>query len=596
MHQLLLNQLQQHLDRGPVPAAEWQPLLDDLDRRNRQADSNQRLLRGVIDGIPELISIKSAAGVYVGCNKAFERHVGVSEAQLLGKTDLDIFEAAVANAVQANDEEARYATAGEQHCSEAWGADAQGSPQCIETLRTPYFDADGELLGLVAVGRDVTERKLSSQTNQRDANFDTLTQLPNRRYFTERLSHELKLAQRAKVPLALLSIGLERFRGVSETMGSAAADALLAQLARRVLDVVRETDMAARLGSEEFAVVIPGLREVPDIERIAQNIIRRLAEPCMVGGGAVQISASVGIALSLAGQEEPAALIHNANQAMFFAKSSGRDRFCHFTFALQEAAIRRGRLKRDLRRAVDVRQFEVYYQPIVDLRTGQIARAEALLRWNHDGRGQIMPIEFIPLAEDNGAIVDIGDWVFREVAQQVKQLRQAGNPDFCVSINTSSTQLRSSNTTPADWLAVLAPLGLSSDSIMLELTESVLLKASEYAGPQLKAFRAAGFQMAIDNFSMTDASLESLRRFDIDHLKIGYALVSALVLDASDKALCQAIIAKAHKLGLKVVAEGVETEGQRALLAEAGCDYAQGFLFSRPLPIAALTRLLRERA
>jgi EAL domain-containing protein (putative c-di-GMP-specific phosphodiesterase class I) len=287
-------------------------------------------------------------------------------------------------------------------------------------------------------------------------------------------------------------------------------------------------------------------------------------------------------------------LVKNASQAMFFAKSSGRNRFSHFTFGLQEAAAQRNRLTRDLRRAVDVKQFEVYYQPIVELSTGLVRRAEALVRWNHDGRGQIMPLEFIPLAEDNGAIVDIGDWVFREAAAQVKRLRASVHPDFTISINTSPVQFRSNRSTPADWVAVLDELGLPGSSIVLELTESVLLKAEEFSSHKLKAFREAGFQFAIDDFGTGYSSLAYLKRFDVDYLKIDQSFVRDLETDPSDKVLCEAIIVMAHKLGLKVVAEGVETEAQQAFLADAGCDFAQGFLYAKAVSAGELVQKLED--
>ena len=588
MHPLLINQLQQLLSHGAVPSTEWLPVVNAIDHHLQQAEHTQVLLRTLLDAIPEMVCIKSSEGVYSGCNKAFEAHHGLLEAALIGKTDFEIFPGPMARATLVQDEEARLAGANAQHFSEHWEVSRQGRKACLETLRSPYFDAHGKLLGLLVVGRDVTERQTTAQTLLRQLNFDALTKLPNRRYFLERLTHEVKLAQRSKLALSVLVIGLDKFKEVNEFLGHEGGDALMLQVARRIQDVVRETDVTARLDGDEFAVIIHNLHDVTDVERIAQNVIRRLAEPFEVQGEKVQISACVGISVYPTNAKDMESLVKNASQAMFFAKSAGFNRFSHFTFGLQEAAAHRIRLTRDLRRAVDVHQFEVYYQPIVELGTGLIRKAEALVRWNHDGRGQIMPLEFIPLAEDNGAIVDIGDWVFREAARQVKHWRTKFHPDFCISVNASPAQFRSSRLSPADWFAVLAALDLPGNSIMLELTESVLMKAEEFSSHKVKAFRDAGFQFAIDDFGTGFSSLAYLKRFDVDCLKIDQSFVKDLENDPSDQVLCEAIIAMAHKLGLTVVAEGVETQAQQALLLAAGCDFAQGFLYAKPMAAAAL--------
>ena len=593
MHPLLISELQKHLGQAFAPIGQWQAAVEALSRHYDESDQTRLVLQGLLEAMEGRVCIKSADGVYLACNRAYALYLDqAAVADVVGKTDFDVAPEGVARAIQAIDEEALHAAAGEQHFSERWELDGDNSKVCIETSRTPYFDAGGLLLGLVAVGRDITERKNAAQALLRQTHFDALTQLPNRRYFMERLDHEVKLAHRSKLGLSVLSIGLDKFKDVNESLGHDVGDALLIQVARRIQDVVRETDVAARMEGDEFAVIIHNLHDVTDVERIAQNIIRRLAEPFILFDDKVQISASVGIAVFPTNSKDADSLVKNAGQAMFFAKSSGRNRFSHFTFGLQEAAAQRSRLTRDLRRAVDVKQFEVYYQPVVELSTGLIRRAEALVRWNHDGRGQIMPLEFIPLAEDNGAIIDIGDWVFREAARQVKHLRETFHPDFSISINASPVQFRSNRTTPADWIAVLDELGLPGSSIVLELTEGVLLKAEEFSGHKLKAFRDAGFQFAIDDFGTGYSSLSYLKRFDVDYLKIDQSFVRDLESDPSDLVLCEAIIVMAHKLGLKVIAEGVETEAQQALLADAGCDFAQGFLYAKPVSAVELEQKL----
>lgn len=593
MHPLLITELQKHLGQAFVPTGPWQAAAQALSLHYGESDRTRAVLQGLLDAMEDRVCVKSAEGVYLACNRAYALHMGqAGPADLMGKTDPDIVPEGMAQAVLAADAQAQHAAAGEHHFSERWELDGDNSKVCFETLRAPFFDAEGQLSGLVCIGRDVTERKNTEQTLQRQSRVDVLTQLPNRRSFMERLDHEVKLANRSRLSLSVLSIGLDRFKDVNEMLGHDVGDALLVQVARRIQDVVRETDVAARMDGDEFAVIIHNLHDVTDVERIAQNLIRRLAEPFVLLDEKAQISASVGIAVFPANSRDAQELVKHAGQAMYFAKSSGRNRFSHFTFGLQEAAAQRNRLARDLRRAVDVNQFEVYYQPVVELGTGLVRHAEALVRWNHDGRGQIMPLEFIPLAEDNGAIIDIGDWVFREAAQQVKHLREKFHPDFSISINASPVQFRSNRTTPADWMAVLSELGLPGSAMVLELTEGVLLKAEEFSSHKLKAFREAGFQFAIDDFGTGYSSLSYLQRFDVDYLKIDQSFVSDLESDPSALVLCEAIIVMAHKLGLKVIAEGVETEAQQALLMNAGCDFAQGFLFARPVCAAELEQKL----
>lgn len=586
------RQLEKFLDRDNVAAEDWQHLADSVRHLYQSSEQQHRLLQGVMNAVQDMVYFKSIDGVYLGCNAMYEAHVGVDEGQLNGRTDHDLVVEEVADKMEALDREAMSGT--DQHLSERWMGDSEGNQVCILTRRLPYFDDDGKLLGLIGVCRDITDIKIAHETISRQSNFDPLTQLPNRRYFRERLVHEIKLAQRSKLQLAVLLIGLDKFKSINETFGLEMGDAVLTQTAFRIPDVVRETDVCARVGGDEFAVVIANLRDVTDVERIAQNLINRLAEPFRIGDEEIYTSASVGIALYPDNAQDMDALIKNAGQAMYYAKSSGRSRFSHFTFALQEAAARRRRLSRELRRAVSHQKFEMLYQPIVELATGEVRRAEALVLWNHEGRGLIGPMEFIPLAEDSGAMVEIGDWIFRQAAQQAKHLRETCHPDFAISVNQSPVLFRNPRAKPSDWVAYLAELGLPGEAIVLELTEAVFMKAEEIAKSKLEAFRAAGFQMAIDDFGTGYASVAYLKKFDLDYVKIDQTFVQDIENNASARVLCGAIIAMAHKMGLKVIAEGVESEVQRRFLLEAGCNYAQGYLFSKPLGKSELDSLLQK--
>ncbi len=309
------------------------------------------------------------------------------------------------------------------------------------------------------------------------------------------------------------------------------------------------------------------------------------------------MSASLGITLYPNDAQDAGALIRNADQAMYLAKDSGRNRFNYFTTDLQEAAQTRLHLLNDLRHALPEKQLVVYYQPIVEMASGKIYKAEALLRWPHPERGMVSPAQFIPLAEESGLIHEIGDWVFREATRELVHWRTKFVPEFQISVNVSPVQFRQNKVgDESSWLSYLRAMDLPGQSLVIEITEGLLLKAESNVTEKLLAFRAAGIQVALDDFGTGYSSLSYLKKFDMDYLKIDMSFVRNMADDANDRTLCEAIIVMAHKLGLKVIAEGVETEQQRDLLAAYGCDYAQGWLYSKAVPAGEFEALLRGQA
>jgi diguanylate cyclase (GGDEF)-like protein/PAS domain S-box-containing protein len=431
---------------------------------------------------------------------------------------------------------------------------------------------------------DVTAKKQSEQLIWQQANFDTLTQLPNRRMFMDRLGHEMLKSQRDKTRLAVLFIDLDHFKEVNDTLGHQQGDVLLVDAARRISACVRKSDTVARLGGDEFTVVLCELENAEDVERIAQDILRRLLQPFDLGQEQAFVSASIGITLYPDDALDIDSLLKHADQAMYAAKGAGRNRYSYFTPTLQVAALARMRLTNDLRSALKGQQFELYFQPIVHLKSGAIHKAEALIRWNHPQRGVVSPLEFIPLAESSGLIVEIGEWVFREAARWVQQWRQCCHPDFQVSLNQSPLEFQREGSSYDGWLQHLQALALPGQSLVVEITEGLLLDASSVVSNRLLQLRDAGIQVALDDFGTGYSSLSYLKKFDIDYLKIDRSFTRNLAPDSSDMALSEAIIVMAHKLDLKVIAEGVETPEQRDLLAAAGCDYGQGYLFAKPMP------------
>ncbi len=458
----------------------------------------------------------------------------------------------------------------------------------INTIR----DDGGAVHRYVALFSDITDKVRTDELIWRQANYDLLTGLPNRRMFYDRLEREVKKAHRGgDSMLALLFIDLDRFKEINDTLGHQTGDILLVEAARRIVSCVRESDTVARLGGDEFTVILSELPNTNHVEKIAQNIIAKLAEPFALGDEMAYVSASIGITFYPNDALEVEQLLRNADQAMYVAKNTGRNRLSYFTNAMQEKAQSRLRLLNDLRGALAAGQFVIYFQPIVELSSGRINKAEALLRWQHPQRGMVSPMEFVPLAEETGLIVEIGDWVFREASRWANRWVNICS-DFQVSVNGSPVQFQNEAGGIAPWLDHLQALDLSGQNVVIEITESLLLNADSGVTDKLIHFRDAGIQVAIDDFGTGYSSLSYLKKFDIDYLKIDQSFIRDLATDASDMALSEAIIVMAHKLGLKVIAEGVETMEQERLLREAGCDYGQGYFFSRPLPSSEFEAIL----
>ena len=420
----------------------------------------------------------------------------------------------------------------------------------------------------------------------KQANFDTLTALPNRDMLRDRLTQEIKKTDRSGLPLAVMLIDLDQFKEVNDTLGHDMGDILLVEAARRIASCVRDSDTVARQGGDEFIVLLPQLTNISHVEDIAQKIIIQLAEPFHLRNEIAHISASLGITLYPDDASGIDGLMKNADQAMYVAKGNGRNRFSYFTAALQESAQKRLHLIKDLRVALANNQFRVYFQPIVELATGKAHKAEALLRWIHPQHGMVDPADFIPLAEETHLIIDIGAWVRMESAVWCKRWNDLCADGFQVSVNRSPIEFMDDSgvASVATFVDYLREHNMSGKNFVFEITEGMLLNLSSSVSNELIALRDAGIQVSLDDFGTGYSSLSYLKKLDIDYLKIDRSFVSNLEPDSDDLALCEAIISMAHKLGLEVIAEGVETGQQRDLLINANCDYAQGYLFSRPIP------------
>ena len=438
------------------------------------------------------------------------------------------------------------------------------------------------------------ERKNLDDLMWSHANYDLLTKLPNRRLFRDRLQQDIKKTQRVNLSLALMFIDLDMFKEVNDTLGHDVGDQLLIDVGCRISGCVRDSDTVARISGDEFMVILPELIEINRAEKVAQNIIHALTQPFRIGKESIYISASIGITLYPNDAVELESLLQNADHAIYDAKNQGRNCFSYFTNKMQQEAQNRMHLIKDLRDALPANQFKVYFQPIVDMESNRIVKAEALIRWFHPERGLVSPAQFIPLAEEVGLIGDIGHWVFKEAARWMARWHEKGYSCIQVSVNKSPKQF-TSDSHHRDWIDYLQQINLPTECIVIEITEGLLLNQHSDVTEKLLQFRNAGIQVAIDDFGTGYSSLSYLKKFHIDFLKIDQSFVRDLVTDPNDLALSEAIIVMAHKLGIKVIAEGVETIEQRDMLAAAGCDYAQGYLIAKPMPAEAFEALLAQQ-
>lgn len=393
--------------------------------------------------------------------------------------------------------------------------------------------------------------------------------------------------------MALAFIDLDRFKEVNDLLGHDAGDSLLKQAAVRILQCVRMADTVARLGGDEFTVILTEADEIQQAEQVAQRILDALDQPFQIGDQTVRVSGSIGITVYPMDAHSPEDLIRNADQAMYLSKAAGRNQLSFFQESMQVAAINRLKLISELREAVPRQQLELYFQPIVEIVSGAIIKAEALVRWQHPTRGLILPAEFISLAEETGLIHELGNWVFEKAAALSKQWGQRLGKPFQVSINKSPVQFTAHPHEHAlDWIAHLAKLGLAKDSISVEITEGLLLNVSDAVSEKLNELQKGGIEVAIDDFGTGYSSLTYLKKLRIDYLKIDQSFVRDMLDDPQTQAIVETIIVMAQKLGLKVIAEGVERHDQCEWLQRHGCTYGQGFLFSEPVPAADFERLL----
>jgi diguanylate cyclase (GGDEF)-like protein/PAS domain S-box-containing protein len=456
----------------------------------------------------------------------------------------------------------------------------------------PLSDAQHNVVGAVGVTIDVTELKRAEHVLFDAAHRDRLTGLPNRLSLEERLAETIAGAEREERGFAVLFLDLDRFKTINDTLGHNPGDEVLREIASRLQAVVREGDVVARPGGDEFIILLPRAGDPSEIQLVAQRLLRALAPPVAAGDRELFVTASIGAAMYPAHGKHAEALIAHADAAMYRAKGMGGNRYSMFEPSMETVTVDRLSLEHDLRHAADRGELELRYQPIVTIETNEVVGCEALVRWRHPVRGLIAPDTFIGIAEETGAIVGIDRWVLREACTAAARLR-AFVPEFCVSINISSRDLREPDL-PDAVARALADGGLPASALSVEVTESVALDDSVL--PVLKRLHALGVNVAMDDFGIGYSSLSYLKRLPVSILKIDRSFVRDVVNDKYDEAIITSIVAIAHGLGFKVIAEGIEDASQLRRIAALGCDEAQGFHLGRPQRLVAFERHLRSSA
>ncbi|OHC65289.1 MAG: hypothetical protein A2040_08080 [Rhodocyclales bacterium GWA2_65_19] len=578
-------------DAGDVELMHEAAQLAGLAIERKRTENELQIAASVHQAVSEAIAVTDADNRIIAINPAFTQVTGYAPHEAIGQ-DSSLLKSGRHDLPFYQEMWQALETTGRWQ-GEIWNRRKSGEEYPEWLSINTIHDVNGKVLRRIAMSSDITEKKRTEETIWRQANYDSLTDLPNRRLFRDRLQQEILKAQRAGLFVALLFVDLDRFKEVNDTLGHHSGDLLLIEAARRVGECVRATDTVARLGGDEFTVIMSDLTDTDRVGEVAQAMLLALAAPFALGAEAVYVSASIGITIFPSDADDVDSLLKHADQAMYAAKEQGRNRFSYFTASMQAAAQTRLQLSKDLRNAIAAGQLEVHLQPIVELATGRIFKAEALLRWRHPTHGMVGPTQFIPIAEETGLINEIGDWVFRESARTAKRWYDAGLLEATddgliqISVNKSPRQFFSGNTHET-WIDYLKEIGLPARCIAIEITEGLLLDDRPEVAAKLMQFRDAGFRVSLDDFGTGYSAMSYLKKFPLDFLKIDQSFVRDMATDHGDQAIVEAIIVMAHKLGLKVIAEGVETQEQCELLKAAGCDYGQGYLFARPMPAAEM--------
>ena len=557
--------------------------------QRKKHEQSLLLASQVFENLREAVTVTDKEGIIVDINPAFSSITGYEKSEVVGKN------MSILSSHQHDDSfyQAMWLQI-EEHGfwqGEIFNKRKNGEvyPQLLRI--NAIYDETNDISLYIGLFHDVMKEHEAREQIWRQANYDSLTELPNRQFLIDHLDRELTKARRHQFLVATLFLDLDGFKDVNDSYGHDIGDQLLKDTAVRLSNLVREEDVVARQGGDEFIIVLSDLPDRSAAIRVAEKIIDVLSQPTTIQSYQIHISASLGISFYPDDALTTTELLKTSDQAMYEAKEAGKKRYSCFTPSMQERVDRRVQLINELHTANEKNQFELYFQPIVCLSDSTIYKAEALIRWNHPEKGLVSPADFIPIAEETKQINKIGHYVFEQSCEAVSLLKAKFGEDFQISFNLSPVQLSSNEYNPVNWIDALQTVDISASNLVIEITEGSFLQKDNHVLSLFHAFRDAGIQVALDDFGTGYSSLAYLQEYDIDYVKIDRVFVNRLSQSSDSFTLCEAIIVMAHKLGMKVVAEGVETEEQRQALAKMGCDFAQGYLFSKPIALADFQQL-----
>jgi diguanylate cyclase (GGDEF)-like protein/PAS domain S-box-containing protein len=576
----------------PLTQGGWVATIEDITQRRtleQESNRNYTFLRQIIDHIPTQITVKDVRDRrYVLANRVAEVQFGMPHGSIVGKTAFDLFPKTTADSVTENDNKCLKSADGLLLDEHLWESLEHGR-RFNTSRRIGIPDQAGQIRYIINVVDDVTERRRADEKIAHLAHYDALTDLPNRVLFRERIELELQKVDQGE-QFALLYIDIDEFKGINDSLGHHVGDELLKAVATRIRSCIRETDQVARLGGDEFAVIQTGVNTVDDVVEFVSRIQEAIRQPYECFGHQLSTDASIGIGLAPQDGTDLDQLIKNADLAMYDAKSAGRRTYRFFEPSMDARAKARLTLERDLRQALVEGSFEIHYQPVVDLGRDEVTGCEALLRWRHPERGMISPADFIPVAEDTGLIVELGDWVLRTACAEAVTW-----PDHIrLAVNVSPVQLKS----PALALRIasaLAVSGLAANRLEIEITEAVLIRDDETALAILHQLRAIGIHIALDDFGTGYSSLSYLKRFPFDKIKIDRSFVTDIADIDGASVIVQAVVNIASASNMTTTAEGVETSEQKEILRALGCTEMQGYLFSAARPGSEVRKLFGKR-
>ena len=557
----------------------------------RRAEASLRMTAQVINRLNEGVISLDMDFYVTSVNPAFSRITGYGEDDIIGCPPPFFSNMGEDNELQKEMHAAL--NKGTAWDGEFWDVTKSGTRYAANLSVSPIGTETDELVQYAAVLTDVTKRKEDEERIRYQANFDEVTRLPNRTLFFDRLTQAIANTERANQKLGLLYIDLDGFKLVNDTLGHDAGDELLRESGARLHECVRSGDTVARLGGDEFTVIMPSLLDGRHINIVAQRILNALSSPFQVSGKEAVVSASIGITIFPDDGKTPNDLLKNADSAMYSAKENGKSNFQFYTSSLNTEVQERLAIKNGLLRAVEREEFDVFYQPKLNLHTRRIESVEALMRWNSEELGSVSPVKFIPMLEESGMVVEVGEWVLQQACQQHKSWLQAGLPPIRVAVNLSARQLRELSFVGVVHGA-LSKSGVPAESLEIEITESMLMSDSAGSVVALQELHDTGIHIAMDDFGTGYSSLSYLKRFPIDTIKIDRSFVADIASSSDDAEIIRTIISMGRTLNRRVVAEGVESKEQLEILESYRCDEIQGYYFSRPLPGDDATDFLLE--